>query len=201
MRMAMYGTNGAATFERITRRNEGVTAFMERLAKLEQMTLKCHDGVMALIDMRWAQKQTPVRCWEVAKNDARNATAVGCRLAWLKVHAPEFDGVAHDAAWWQPSADERDVLLDAGPGVEVTDTAATSAVQAARWARGMLFDNNRRVVRVMKSMPLDTGIGALCRVDMLGGGVDGAWITSRVEHDFVRRITRATLLRTIETIW
>lgn len=190
MDWALYGLDENIRYPYIERKNESCPSFLNRLMQMEGGTLKCVAGRMAGIGIKYAQDLDAGQAIELrAEQDA---------LQYRRREDTKYGGITVLTPYAQASAQD-----DTAAGrVHITcDLPATNAIQAARWARGMLLANNRQAERLKCCMELNIGMTAMARIDITGGtDADGKWIVDEAEHDFLNEKTTVQLLRCIDTI-
>lgn len=191
MDFRIFGIDGSTVIPYIQRENEGCAAFLYRLLRLEGAQLKCTNGVYTAIGIEYAQARTAHQTIEVTADQAgmeyrRN----GQTRRLLTVEAPYGTGTAQDLA----------VPADHG-SMTVSDAPARSDIQAARWARGLLLDENRKCETLVMPSDFNVGYTAMTRIDIEGGSdAVGEWLIQEAEHDFIEMKSKATMHRCIETI-
>ena len=191
MEWKLFGLDEGSSYPYIERRNEGAAAFIERLMKMEGASLKCVSGRMAGISIAYAQDIEPMQEIEIAPGQdcAIHTRSTGMRYAGLTIRTPFAAASAFDSEGTQ------------GQHPICTNLPAMNALQAGRWARGMLLMHNRKAESLTLETELNIGMTALARIDIKGGtDADGEWIVDEAEHDFMRLKTRARLVRCIKSI-
>jgi hypothetical protein len=73
--------------------------------------------------------------------------------------------------------------------------------QAARWARNLLIDNNRRAEALSIESELNKGFYALSKLKIESSTeLDGEWMAEEAQHDLINLRSRVKLLRCITTV-
>lgn len=191
MEYRVYGIDETIRIPYIMRENEGCAAFLNRLAMLEGARFKVISGKYSLIGIEYAQDRN--RLAEIviaADQDGVDYRKSGAALRGLSVVTPYAKGKATDTLVAENKAWE-----------EVTCLPALNDIQAARWARNVLLDKNRKCESVEISADFHPAWSAMSRIDIAGGtDADGQWLIEEAEHDLKNGRSRATLLRCIRTI-
>lgn len=187
LQLRFYGRSAYDTLRRVVRRNKGWLAFLDELCGYENARLKLCDGKLIIIDMDYLYREEAVRRYEITpKMRGVRYERNGERLRTLAIQS--FFGAAQ-----AEDTEAAGSLQKTLGGLPVFDNA-----QAARWARGALLRINEGVEKVELKLELDTGIAAMCRVDLFGLPLfAGEWITERVEHDFLNAKTTIRLVRVL----
>lgn len=185
----VFGIEKTTNIPYIERDMEGCAAFLSRVLTLEGAKLKCINGMFTAIGILYAQNLDPVRTMTVSANqEGVTYTRGGMRQKAITVYSPYGKARAEDKSVL--SGDENTVPLP-----------VLNDIQAGRWARGKLIDENRKCECVNASMSFDPYFTAMSRVDIQGGtDADGEWIIDDVQHDLVNSRTKATLRRCIVTV-
>ena len=78
---------------------------------------------------------------------------------------------------------------------------AKNDIQAGRWARGLLLDNNRKCEALTIHSEFNANFTAATRIDISSNAVlSGEWIVAEAKHDFINKTSAAKLYRCIKTI-
>lgn len=188
---SLYGLNGSIMYPYLLRRDESGAAFANRLLEMEGAVLKTVNGKFAGIGVEYAQGLAAVQ--ELAIG-ADQRSVIHMRrddqmLYSLTVKTPYGECTAY-----APGA--------AGCGEEVlAHLPAMDDAQAGRWARNLLLMRNRRAEELTFSMEFNPGLSAMVRVDVQSAtDAAGEWIVDETEHDFVRGISKAKLLRCLTDV-
>lgn len=188
----MYGVDPRIVIPYIQRENEGYAAFLSRLLRMEGAVLKCVNGRFVAIGIRYAQERDPHQTIGLRADmpgvDYRRS---GRRYRLLTVDTPYAKASAYDTA-------VKDIYST------TLSLPATNALQAGRWARGMLLHMNRQYERLDISTEFNVGFTAMTRINT-EDGVDvsdavGEWLIQEVSHDFINRKSSAQMRRCISTI-
>lgn len=191
MDYALYGIEGEYIYPYAERKNEGCAAFLDRLIGYEGGIIKAANGVICAIGIEWAQQQRPVKVLYLNANQkgVRHIKREGNKLTALTVRTPWAEATAEDT--------------DAGGEIRAVrcDIPARDALQAGRWARGLLLAHNRKAEKLIVSAQFDAGIAAMQRIDIESAAeINGEWLVDEVVHDLINKKTRTTLIRCIKTI-
>ena len=191
MDFACYGIEKECRIPYIQRENESCAAFLHRTATLEGAKLKCVNGRYTLIGLDWAQDQNPVENVRIAADqDGIDYKRSGVTEKSLTIITPYATGVAVD-----------DEVDNTHTQAEIVNLPATENIQAARWARNLLKNRNRKCESLTIRSKFNPAWSAMCRVDVSGGtDADGEWIIEEVEHDLKDGTSRATLHRCIRSV-
>lgn len=192
MSYRLYGMDGGARIPYIQQENESAAAFLHRLMRLEGGVLKCVNGGFAGIGIDWAEEKKAAQEIRVIPDKARHEyRRNGRTIRSLTVFTPYAKATATD----------RNVPED-HEEVTKTEYPALGAIQAGRWARGLLRAANRECESLTVHGKFSPGWTAMCRIDVGGGtDADGSWIIEEVEHDLVARASEATLRRIRAAVW
>ena len=187
----LYGVDGSIRYKYLIRKNEGCAAFLERLARCEGIALKAWNGMFRGIGIEYAQALAPTRNWSINtdNNYARYQHQSGRKITSLTVKSPWAEATARDSG------------ADAGSQMTDGTLPVMDAVQAGRWARGLLLFHNRESDKLTIEMKLDSGVTAMARATITGNtGANGEWMIDEAEHDLYNGRTTARLLRVIKTV-
>lgn len=189
MEYALYGVDGGTRYAYIEQADEGGAAFLHRLLRLEGASLKCVNGRYAAIGIAWAQTQNPVATIRLdSRQNGADYRRTHAKYARAYVRAPLGSGSAEDTA---------------AHGLERTwsEVPARGDIQAARWARGLLLDYNRKCEALRLTTAYNPNYTALMRVDVAGDtDANGSWLIDSVEHDFKRLESTALMYRCVDSV-
>ena len=177
-------------YEYLESRMEGCAAFLERLCRMEGAVLKTCMGRYNVIGIKFAQDRKAYRCLEIKSGQpgVTYTDMAGEKLARAVIKTPFAETTATDS----------DVT---GANSRSFDMPARDQMQAARWARGLLLDHNRRRETLTVETEFDPGLTAMERVDVTGGSkADGAWIIDEAVHDIINGKSTVTMFRCIGSI-
>ena len=189
----IYGIDPDITIPYIQRENEGYGAFLCRLMQMEGAALKCVNGRFVAIGIDYAQDRDPHQTIQIkADMPGLDYARSGKRYRMLTVETPYAQATAEDMA----ASDNHSLTINHLP--------ARNALQAGRWARGMLLHENRKHERLTISMEYNIGFTAMTRIDT-EDNIDtsdavGEWLIQDVNHDFINRKSTAQMRRCIRTI-
>jgi hypothetical protein len=177
-------------YERLIRKGETWIEFLRRILRLESAVLKCAGGKLTAISIPWAQKQNPVRTYEITPETAgclytENFEAYReCVLTGIGLAGKAADTAVPGDRQWKPD-----------------NIQPQNAKQGKRWAQGELLNVNRMRSTLRLDLTFTPGIAAMSRVDITGMGVTkGQWIISRIEQVMVQKTSRLYLRPCITTI-
>ena len=189
VRAALYGVEGAIRYPFLLRRNEGPAAFLSRLGRCEGFAVKATGGRLCAIGFDWARGRDAVQriALDVGQDGVTLTRLAAERVRTLAVLSPWAQAAATDTG--APEGAARTLAMP-----------VRDAAQAARWARGLLLDINRGAEALTITSTLNPALYAMARVDIEDAAAGGAWLVDDVEHDLIRRTTRARCLRAIDTI-
>lgn len=182
--LALYGTDGAQTYERLVRRNEGWPAFLNRIAERESMMLKFSAGKLMLIDWAWVCAQDAAMHMDITANQQGvRYTQANNEYKTLTVAGLPGKATATDAnAYGSRSRTEAEPVFD--------------TLQAGRWARGLLLKHNLETEKIDMDLTLTPSLAAVMKIELGGLSVlSGDWLTTKVTHDFVKETTTLSLCR------
>lgn len=188
---ALYGVDGTMRYPFILRENEGSAAFLDRLGQMEGLAVKAVNGKMRGISVEYAQGLDAVKTFYIDpdRDKVTHTRQENQKYSTLTVLTPGARVIAQDsnAAW--------------GNAITITGLSAMKAVQAGRWARGMLLMHNRQQERLVMKIPYEPSMCAMQRVDVDGTtDAKGAWIVDEAEQDLIDRSTAIKLVRVVTTI-
>lgn len=187
----LYGVDGKIKYPFLLRQNEGCAAFLDRLGRWEGLAIKAVNGAMRAVSVEYAQDLDAEQSLYI---DTKQDGVVYTRLenkkySMLTVISPDARVIASDSGATYGSPKTIDTL------------PATGAVQAGRWARGVLLMHNRQQERLTIKSSFNASMCALRRVDIDGTtDATGEWMVDTAEHDLVNRGTEINLVRVIRTI-
>ena len=184
------GVNEETLFSYIERQHETPAAFCERLLKLEGAKLKTADSCFCAIDLKYAENRLPAMGYEIeADQEGVDYARGSARYSRLTVKTPFCEASAADT----DAAD--------GPAITVSGLPAREVTQAARWAKNLLMDHNRRSETLSIESELNRGFYALSRLKIESlTELDGEWMAEEVKHDLINQRSKVKLLRCISTI-
>ena len=191
MDFKIYGLDGRITIPYIQRENEGCAAFLYRLLKLEKAALKCVNGKYVAIGYDYAQAMEPHQTLELAADQpGTEYKRNGLTLRSLTVAAPYATASATDTS--VPTSHSSSIR---------SELPVRNSAQAGRWARGLLFWENRQCESLEIQSEFNIGYTAMTRIDALGStDVAGEWLIDEAAHDMINLRSKATLRRCISTI-
>lgn len=191
MEPKLYGLDGSLRYPYLERVNEWRASFLGRLLSMEGAMLKCVNGRYAAISLDYAQNLDP---WQVIEllSDRGGAQyrKEGTLARSLTVRTPFADAAASDTS-----------ASDTGEHIILTDLPATDNLQAGRWARAKLLQQNRKCELLTMRSSFDPGFASLIRIDITGDtAANGEWLVEEAEHDLVNEKTSVRMRRCIRTI-
>ena len=192
MKFQTYGMDGTIRIPYIMRENEGCAAFLNRLATLEGAKLKCVNGRYTMIGLEYAQQLSPIAEITIAPDqDGIDYRKSGAKEKSLIVITPYAKGTASD-----------DDVSENKSAREITEYPALNDIQAARWARNLLTEKNRKCETLTINAAFYPAWTSMCRIDVGGGtDADGEWLMEDVEHDLINGRSRAIMHRCINSVW
>lgn len=184
------GVNTETAIQYIERLDETPAAFCERILKLEGAKLKAADGNFCAIDLQYAENRRPAMGYEMESDqEGVDYARGGARLSRITVKTPFCEASAVDTE----AAD--------GPAMMINGLPAREVTQAARWARNLLIDNNRRAEALSIESELNKGFYALSKLKIESSTeLDGEWMAEEAQHDLINLRSRVKLLRCITTV-
>ena len=191
MDQRVFGIDENTVIPYIQQNNETAAAFLDRLLTMESAKLKCINGRYTAIGLEYAQQRPAVKTLEISANQSGGIyLRSGTRTKTLTMETPFACATAEDSqaesAWIQ---------------ARISDRPALSDVQAGRWARGLLWDINRKTEKLILDTTFDPNLSAMVRFDVTGGtDADGEWIVETAEHDLIGETSKAEMYRCITTI-
>jgi len=190
MSAKLYGADGNLKYRYLMRENEGAAAFLEWLGTLEGLAVKAVHGAFRGISIDYAQKRDPVECLYIdeANEGAQYTRKEIYKISTLTVLSPYARVSASDS--------------NAAYGSQrIVNLPAMDAVQAGRWARGLLMAHNRKAETLSINSAFNPKMEALMRVDVEGTeDSKGSWIVDEVQHDLIERTSSTRLLRVTDSI-
>lgn len=192
MSYRLFGMDSGASIPYIQQENEGAAAFLHRLIRLEGGTLKCVNGGFIGIGIDWAEERKAAQEIRVLPGKAgpeyrRN----GRTIRSLTISTP-----------WATATATDQTIPKSHEAIIKTEYPAIGAIQAGRWARGLLRAINRECESLTVRGKFTPGWTAMTRIDVGGGtDADGSWMIEEAEHDLVARTSEATLRRTRAAVW
>ena len=188
---AVFGLDKDMRYPFILRKNEGVTAFLQRLTEMEGGTLKCLNRRLTAIGIEYAQGLPAKQNLEI---DSKTPGFVYRNIAARKwesvaVASPYGTGAAFDGS------------ADTAESKTYTNLPAFDKITAGRWARGLLLCNNRTAEEMEFSTAFNPGMSAMVRVDVTSPtDAHGEWIIDEARHDFIQDRTWIKMLRSVTSI-
>ncbi len=187
----IYGIDKGAIIPYAQQENESSAAFLNRLMMWEGAALKCVNGKYTAIGLSWAQQQEAQQTITVMPSQhGISYTRSGKRIRELAVETPFGSAKAVD-------------LLAAStfPSVTVTGIPAGNAIQAGRYARGLLMNENRKCESLTVDSEFNPGFSAMARINIEGGtDATGEWLIEEAQHDLINLTSTARMRRCIQTI-
>lgn len=190
MNYALYGIDGRTVIPYIEQENESAAAFLYRLLTLEGAALKCVNGKYVAIGLAYAQEQAAHQTVTI-KADQEGAQYIrsGSKLETLSVRTPYASGSATDEGARKSIQGSRN------------GDPALNDIQAARWARNLLLDHNRRCETLTLESEFNAGLTAMTRIDSESDtDAAGKWLIEEAEHDFYNKTSRVKMHRCVFTI-
>lgn len=183
----LYGIKEQTLLRRVVRRNVSWPEFLEHTMRLEGGTVKLEDGYLLAFDLRTLFSGIMDEVQLDAQERPKLFIRPKCRF--LTVRSGLISARAEDTA------------VAGSASKTVTDEQIYSHEQAMRAARGLLLMRNLESEVYTREIELDTGIAAMSRVYVRGGGeAGGKWFVARCTHDFVRRSTFLDMRRCLMTV-
>lgn len=191
MEWAIYGLDANTPYKFLLRKNEGCAAFLQRIMEWEGAQLKSINGKLTGIGIEYAQR--------LAARQNIEITAAQDNVCYRRHDWKKYAGITIETPFATVSA--VDDGADNNNIKTITGMPVSDEIQAGRWARGQLLNNNRKAEETAISMEFNPGITALARIDITGDtDAAGEWLISTAEHDFVNERTYATMHKNIYTI-
>ena len=191
MTSRLYGLSEGIAYPYIMRQNEGCAAFIDRLMKWEGAVFKAVSGRFTGIGIEYAQSLKAMQNIEISADQPgmKYQRRDNMKLAGITINTPFAECTAVDEG------------VEGGIYEIYTHYPAVDAVQAGRWARGLLLHHNRRSEELWIESEFNAGFTAMARIDISSANnMEGAWIIDEVTHDFVDKKSAAKMLRCIHTI-
>lgn len=182
----IFGIDPNLKTQYIEQSDEEKAAFLARFLTLEGAVLKCVNGRYTAIGIQYAQDRSPAQTMKLTANqDGMTYQRSGLTYRNAKVRTPYASAGATDQA-----VSETGMLLTG------SNLPAMNDIQAARWARNLLLDQNRKSETVTVQSSFNPAYTAMQRIDIEGNtDATGEWLIQNVEHDLVNLKTTATLYR------
>lgn len=185
------GIDENAAIPYIERENEGCAAFLDRLMRMEGATLKTVMGRLACIGIEYAQDIEAIHNVTIETN--KRGVSV------QKRENLKYSGITVKTPYAEASAIDNDAAQQETH--TITDVPALSNIQAARWARGLLLNNNRAAEHITIQSEFDAGMTAMARIDLTGeDDITGAWIVDETVYDLKHKRATARLYRCLHSI-
>ena len=187
----IYGVDKGTIIPYAQQENEICAAFLNRLMLWEGAALKCVNGKYTAIGIDWAQKQAAQQTITVMPSQRgvcyrRN----GKRIREMSVETPFGTAKAVDL-----------LAETTFPAVTMTGIPAKDAIQAGRYARGLLMNENRKCESLTIDSEFNPGFAAMARIDIEGGtDATGEWLIEEAHHDLINMTSTAKMRRCIQTI-
>ncbi len=190
MEFRVYGIDNTRVIPYIQQENEGCAAFLDRLATLEGARLKCVNGRYTLIGLEWAQERSPVAALNlIADQNGVDYRRTGTKERELVITTPYATGRATDEN------------VEGNRQTTITTLPAMNDIQAARWARNLLREKNRKCERLRISGDFNPMWSAMLRIDIQGGtDANGEWLIEEAEHDLKERKSTVMLYRKTDSV-
>ena len=191
MDFQIFGIDGSLVIPYIQRENESCAAFLYRLLRLEGAVLKCVNGFYTAIGIEYAQAREAHQTMEVTANQtSMEYRRSGQTYRILTVETPYARATAQDTNVPTNHA-----------SITVSDVPARNDIQAGRWARGLLLDENRKCETLIVPSTFNVGYTAMTRIDVEGSSdAVGEWLIQEAEHDFIELKSTATMHRCVASI-
>lgn len=191
METALFGVDGERTIPYILQENESAASFLTRLAVLEGAKMKCVNGKYTFIGLEWAQDRKPDAAIRLRPDQQGfDYRRQGTAFSGADVTTPYAKGSAADTA-----------VSAANPRLALCDLPAMDNIQAARWARNILREKNRKCESLTLDATFTPNWTAMGRINIAGEtDARGQWIIEEVEHDLKEGHSRATLHRCIRSV-
>lgn len=191
MGFQIFGIDGNAVIPYIEQDNEGAALFLHKLLLLEGAVLKCMNGKYTAIGIEYAQEKEALQSIKLSsKQENVKYQRSGKTYKSVTIKTPYAEGSAEDL-----------IVPENHMRIEISSLPVTNNIQAKRWARGKLFDLNRKNETLALQSEFNHAFTAMSRIDFEGDtDATGQWLVEETEHDFVNLTTRAKLHRCITTI-
>ena len=187
----IYGVDDQLVYSFLMRENQGCAAFLDWLGTLEGLAIKAANGAFRAVSIEYAQSMNPVQTLYIdTKQDGVTYTRKEInKISTLTVFSPFARVSASDSA------------AIYGSPCTVSTLPARDAVQAGRWARGVLLMNNRQMESLTVKSAFNPSMAALVRVDVDGTtDANGGWIVDDVQHDLINLTSETKMLRVLTSI-
>ena len=191
MSAALYGVDESVRYPYVIRQDETVPGMLQRLLKLEGAMLKCFDQKLIVVDLLWAQEREPVRTLEMGTDMAgvKHNKTQGKGYSRCVVKSPYGEGFAIDRN------------SDASGTLFIDKEPVFNSIQATRYARASIMNENRGNEQLQWSIDFDTSMTGLVRVDIEAPGeLGGKWLVEQVKHDHITRKSDCVFLRCMDGI-
>ena len=174
------------SYQRIAQYGDYDMAWLSRRCMMEGCALKIYDGRLVVYEQRKAEQGASVATIELTNNTPYTYREVG--------HLARSGCVLESGA----VRGRFDAPDGTGPVMVVRDVAAGSIAEAKRYARGLLREQNKRMVTLSVRQILD-GVYAAGECVNVEGSVaaDGIWFVSSVLYDFIGEMVALELRRPI----
>lgn len=191
MDFQIFGIDGGTVIPYVQRENEGCAAFLSRFLRWEGAVLKCVNGKLTAIGIEYAQGREAHQTIEItADQPGMEYNRSGQAYRLLTVETPYASATAQDMS--VPSNHS---------SITVNDAPARDSIQAGRWARGILLDENRKCETLIMPSAFNVGYTSMTRIDIEGSSdAVGSWLIQEATHDFIELKSTATMHRCITTI-
>lgn len=187
----LYGIDGKLEYPYLLRENEGCAAFLNRIGNWEGVAVKALNGAFRGIAVNYAQERKAEMEITIRANQEG--------VTYKRRDNMKFTGLTVRTPW--ATATARDTAAKGNNAPVLTHLPAMNAVQAGRWARGLLLMCNRQAEEITLEIGLNTRLTAMTRVDIDGNtDMSGRWIVDTAEHDLFHKTSSVRLLRVIDTI-
>lgn len=184
MQAALYGVENYR-YKFLLRDDESACAFLERILKMENAALKAENGRLLGIGYEYLKQLEPVAEMELSLNDEGVTYRDENGKRWAALRAVSGCGEATAAAGGEGA-------------LKVMTLPATTQEENYRWAKGLLYDNNRGTRQLLVRGIYTPGLTAMGIVNVTGEeAITGRWILQEVEHDFIRQKTTARLVKEV----
>ena len=191
MGFQIFGIDKNTIIPYIQRENESCAAFLYRLLQMEGAMLKCVNGMYTAIGIEYAQALDPHQTIEVmADQPGVEYRRNGQAHRMLTVKTPYGSAAAEDLS---VPINHNDIIRSNLP--------ARNDIQAGRWARNILLDENRKCEKLIVQSTFNPGFTAMTRIDIEGNtDASGEWLIQDAEHDFIELKSTMTAHRCVASI-
>ena len=190
MGFQIFGIEGKNVIPYIQREYESCASFLARLLMFEGAALKCVNGKYTAIGIEYAQDRVAYKGFAV-NYDQQNAyyTRIGTAYKSFEIKTPYVDVTATDTA------------VDDDHVSKTVSLPVSNAVQAGRWARGLLLSINRECESIVLQADFEPLITAMTRIDITGNtDATGEWLVRKTEHDLINLKTTIKAHRCLRSI-